>query len=165
MTRYEDITCRVPGLEAELIADGWEPTPPGPFIILVGPVYIRFRDGRPQFCVRVTPRHDNTRGRTHGGMIMTFLDEALGLTAQMTRPDDTLFTVGFDCQFTGGSAAGDLIVAETEVVNATRSLMFMRGHCKAGDRMIASASGIWKALKPRDTVVHEDKGANRAVGS
>lgn len=133
----------------DLIADGWTPVRPGAFITLVGPFYTRILSGRPQFCFRVAPKHDNTQGRPHGGMIMTFLDEALGWSTHLARPNDRFFTVGFDCQFIGGSVVGDLVVAETEVVSATRSLMFMRGDCKVGDRVIASATGIWKALAPR----------------
>jgi acyl-coenzyme A thioesterase PaaI-like protein len=134
---------------ADLIADGWRPVRPGAFINLIGPFYTRLIEGRPQFCFRVAPKHDNTQGRPHGGMIMSFLDEALGWTAHMARPDERFFTVGFDCQFIGGSMVGDLVVAEAEVVNATKSLIFMRGDLKVGGRIIASASGIWKVLTPR----------------
>ena len=134
------------GFEPGLLADGWEPIRPGAFINLIGPFYQRIVDGRPQFCFRVGPKHDNTQGRPHGGMIMSFLDEALGWSTHIARPDDTFFTVGFDCQFIGGSVVGDLLVAETEVVSATRSRMFMRGDCRVDGRVIASATGIWKCL-------------------
>ncbi|MCR5855828.1 PaaI family thioesterase [Mesorhizobium sp. J428] len=133
-------------LEPGLLADGWEPIRPGAFITLIGPFYTRIVAGRPQYCFRVATKHDNTQGRPHGGMIMTFLDEALGWSAHIARPNDRFFTVGFDCQFVGGSVDGDLVVAETEVVSATSSLMFMRGDCKVGDRVIATASGIWKRV-------------------
>jgi acyl-coenzyme A thioesterase PaaI-like protein len=136
----------------DLIADGWEPIRPGAFIGLIGPFYMRTLSGRPQFCFRVAPKHDNTQGRPHGGMIMAFLDEALGLSTHIARSEEAFFTAGFDCQFIGGSVMGELIVAETEVVSATRSLMFMRGVCKVDDRTIAAASGIWKKVgdwKPR----------------
>jgi acyl-coenzyme A thioesterase PaaI-like protein len=133
-------------LDPELIADGWEPIRPGAFITLIGPFYQRIVEGRPQFCFRVQPKHDNTQGRPHGGMIMSFLDEALGWSTHIARPKDKFFTVGFDCQFIGGSVVGDLVVAQTEVVSSTRSLMFMRGDCTVGGRVIASGSGIWKCL-------------------
>lgn len=80
---------------------------------------------------------------------MAFLDEAHGISIHMSRPDKSFFTAGFDCQFIGGSVVGELIVAETEVVSATRSLMFMRGLCKVDDRIITSASGIWKKVGDR----------------
>lgn len=137
------------GFDADLAAEGWEPIRPGAFIDHVGPFYQRIVAGRPQFCFRVAPKHDNTQGRPHGGMVMSFLDEALGLSTHIARPGEAFFTVGFDCQFIGGSVIGDLVVAETEVVNATKSLMFMRGLCRVEDRVIASASGIWKKVANR----------------
>ena len=134
----------------DLVASGWKPVRPGAFITLIGPFYTRLVDGRPQFCFRVNAKHDNTQGRPHGGMIMSFLDEALGHSTQIARPDVSFSTIGFDCKFIEGSVVGDLVVAETEVIRATRSLMFMRGECKVEDRVIAVASGIWKMLKPRE---------------
>ncbi|MGB3502692.1 MAG: PaaI family thioesterase [Mesorhizobium sp.] len=135
--------------EPALIADGWKRMRPGAFINLVGPFYFREVEGRMQFCYRVAPKHDNTTGRPHGGMTMTFLDEAFGWTAHQGRSGQTFFTVGFDCQFIGGSVAGDLVVTETEVVSSTRSMVFVRGTAKVGDRVIASATGIWKAVRAR----------------
>lgn len=132
--------------EPDLIADGWKPIRPGAFVHLVGPFHTRMVDGRPQFCFRVAPKHDNTQGRPHGGMLMAFLDKALGLSAHIARPREAFFTAGFNCQFIGGSVVGDLVVAEAQVVGATGSLMFMRGDCKVGDRTIASATGIWKKV-------------------
>ncbi len=139
----------LPTAPADLLADGWEPLRPGAFITMAGPFFMRTVDGHRQFCFRVEPKHDNTQGRPHGGAIMTFLDEAMGLTTQLSRPQEDFFTIGFDCQFMDGSVVGDLIVARTEVVRATRSLMFMRGECHVGGRIIAAASGIWKAHRTR----------------
>jgi acyl-coenzyme A thioesterase PaaI-like protein len=133
-------------LEPALIDDGWEPIRPGAFVNLIGPFYQRIVDGRAQFCFRVQPKHDNTTGRPHGGLLMSFLDEALGLAAHIARSDGAFFTAGFDCQFVSASRPGDLIVAETQVVGSTKSLMFMRGECKVGERTIASANGIWKKV-------------------
>lgn len=55
---------------------------------------------------------------------MSFLDEALGLSTHIALPDEAFLTAGFDCQFIGGTAIGDLVAAETEAVNATTLLIF-----------------------------------------
>lgn len=133
----------------DLISAGWHNIRPGAFITLIGPFYMREDADRTRFCFRVSHKHDNTQGRPHGGMILSFLDEALGLATHLARPTETFFTVGFDCQFIGGSVVGDLVVAETQVVGATKSIMFMRGSCKVGDKVIASANGIWKRVADR----------------
>lgn len=132
--------------DTDLIANGWQLVRPSAFVNLIGPFYQRRDEGRIRFCFRVQPKHDNTQGRPHGGMILSFLDEALGLSAHFVRPQETFFTIGFDCQLIGGSVIGDLVVAETQVISATRTLMFIRGDCRVGDRVIASASGTWKRV-------------------
>ncbi|WP_442580996.1 PaaI family thioesterase [Mesorhizobium sp. ASY16-5R] len=137
--------------DPDLIAAGWKLLRPSAFITLVGPFYSRTVEGKTQYCFRVATKHDNTQDRPHGGMIMSFMDEVLGHSTQIARPNDSFSTIGFDCQFIDGSAIGDLVVAETEIVRATRSLMFMRGECKVGNRVIATANGIWKVLLSRGT--------------
>jgi len=132
--------------DTDLIAEGWQLVRPSAFVDLIGPFYQRRDEGRTRFCFRVQPKHDNTQGRPHGGMILSFLDEALGLSAHFVRPQETFFTIGFDCQLIGGSVIGDLVVAETQLISATRTLMFIRGDCRVGDRVIASASGTWKRV-------------------
>jgi len=133
----------------DLLAAGWKPVRPSAFNQLIGPILHR-RDGDAiRFCFRVDPKHDNSVDRPHGGMIMAFCDEALGLAAHMVRPRDRLLTVGFDCQFIGASSVGDVIEIEPHVTRATSSLIFMRGDCTIGDRVVASCSGIWKVFRPR----------------
>ena len=135
--------------EDELIAAGWRPVRASAFSGLVGPIYHR-RDGEaPRFAFRVEPKHDNSQGRPHGGMIMSFCDEALGLSAHRARPDASFVTIGFECQFIGAAMVGDLVEIATHVTKATASLVFMRGDCTVGDRVIASSSGIWKATRLR----------------
>lgn len=133
----------------DLLADGWQPIRFSAFTQLIGPIYYRRDEDATRFCFRVAPKHDNTANRPHGGMIMAFCDEALGLTAHWARPGDRLLTVGFECQFIGASSVGELVVIETAVTRATASLMFMRGICRVDDRVIASCSGIWKAVRAK----------------
>ena len=135
--------------EAELIAAGWRPVRASAFSGLVGPIYHR-RDGDVRrFAFRVGPQHDNSQGRPHGGMVMTFCDEALGLSAHRARPGVSFVTIGFECQFIGAAMVGDLVEIAPHVTRATASLVFMRGDCMVGDRVIASSSGIWKATRLR----------------
>ncbi|WP_158969974.1 PaaI family thioesterase [Chachezhania sediminis] len=115
----------------------------------VGPVWRKADGDRHRFGFRVGPHHDNSQGRAHGGMIMTFCDDALGSTAMLARPGRVLFTVSFDCQFISGAETGEFVEAVTEVVRATGSLMFMRGECRVGDRVVATCNGIWKVLGER----------------
>lgn len=136
-------------MDDELLAAGWQPVRPSAFTRLIGPIYQR-RDGEaPRFCFRVDPRHDNTHDRPHGGMIMAFCDEALGLSAHRVRPGTSFFTIGFECQFTDASRVGEVVEIAPHLTKATASLIFMRGDCTVAGRVIASCSGIWKAVRSR----------------
>jgi acyl-coenzyme A thioesterase PaaI-like protein len=42
---------------------------------------------------------------------------------------------------------GDFVEAHCEIVRITRSIIFMRGTLMVGDRVVASASGVWKILE------------------
>ncbi len=133
---------RFAGLEAA----GWERSDPAPFSNLAGPIWMRNdRDG-PRFGVLIEPRHDNTQSRAHGGLLMTLSDHALGMTARHVRPDVPLFTVSFTCHFSSAATIGEFVEMRGETARSTRSLMFMRGECTVGDRLVALCSGVWKAI-------------------
>lgn len=68
------------------IPDGFAPIgPTSPFNELVGPFYVK-RDG-PAFAIGmvVEPKHRNSHGIVHGGMICTLVDMALGYAARRHR--------------------------------------------------------------------------------
>lgn len=121
----------------------WQPIRPSAFTQLIGPILMHSAEPA-TFAFRVQEKHDNTRDRPHGGMIMSFMDEALGLAAHSFWPGEQFLTVSFECQFIDGSRIGDLVVARVEHLRSTRSLMFLRGTCLVDDRVIASCSGVWK---------------------
>lgn len=133
----------------DLLADGWQPIRPSAFPRLIGPILYRRDEGAMRFCFRVEHKHDNTHERAHGGMIMAFCDEALGLTARQAHPGRRLVTIGFECQFLDGGSIGDLVEIAPRITKATASLVFMRGDCMVGSRIVASCSGIWKLVRGR----------------
>ena len=81
----------------------------------------------------------------HGGALLTFADSALGLRAlgrdrprplrhgqpakQFPRPPPSL---------------GDLVTCSPEVVRKTREIVFMRADFHVGDRIVFTATAIWK---------------------
>lgn len=138
---------------ATLERDGWVRNDDiSDFTRHVGPTW-RKDDGpgRRRVGFIVDTKHDNSHARAHGGMIMSLCDDGMGTTAARARPGEQLFTVSFECQFISGAEKGEFVVAHCEVMRATGSLMFMRGECRVGDRLVATCSGIWKVLGKRRT--------------
>lgn len=132
---------------AALQEQGWRPIHEVPYSNFVGPFWILEGGATPRFGMFIDERHDNSRKRAHGGLIMTFCDDALGLTAQLHRPQETMFTISFTCQFSGAANFGDFIEMSGEVTRSTRSLMFMHGECTRDGEVIAVATGVWKVTK------------------
>ena len=128
-------------------AEGWDFEPESGFIGLVGPLWQQ-RSGLRRFGFVADARHANLTGVVQGGMLMTFADRALGILAWEAAAA-AVVTVSFDMQFVGAGRIGSFITCEGEVVQRTRSLVFMRGLVQAGDRPVGIAQGTWKILSDR----------------
>lgn len=118
-----------------------------PFEDHVGPFGYRVADGRISFAFQSDERHRNTGGTLHGGMLMTFADFALCLTAVWDQPGERCVTVSFHSEFVAAGSPGELIEASGEVVRRTRSLAFVRGQLAAGGRVLLTWSGIVKRIR------------------
>ena len=55
-------------------------------------------------------------------------------------------TISLDLKFIGATKAGDEIVGFTKIQKKTKSLVFLICHLKCKQKIIASASGVWKIL-------------------
>ena len=118
-----------------------------PFEELVGPLCFKEEeDGRLRFAFEAGPHHANTSGQIHGGMLMTFADFALCLTATHGLPGERCVTVSLSCEFTAPGRMGELIESTAEVVRRTRTLTFVRGQVTGGDRTLLNYSAIVKRL-------------------
>ena len=117
-----------------------------PFEDLVGPLGYKVVDGTISFAFRADDRHRNTGGTLHGGMLMTFADYALCLTAVWDQPGEKCVTVACNCEFVAAGEPGELIEASGEVVRRTRSLAFVRGQIFTGGRVLLTYSGIVKRI-------------------
>lgn len=132
---------------ATLEGMGWSRMKVSDFSDLIGPVWQH--GDEPHFAFIVDRKHDNSLGRCHGGMIMTFCDDGLGVTARIPHGGIPVFTIEFGCKFISGPKYGELVELRCEIVKATRSLIFMRGTCFVGERVIATCEGTWKAPSQR----------------
>ena len=118
-----------------------------PFEDHVGPLGYKVVDGTITFAFLADGRHRNTAGTVHGGMLMTFADFALCLTATWDQPGEKCVTVSCNSEFVAPGRPGDLIEASGEVVRRTKSLTFVRGQVYAGDRILLNYSAIVKRIR------------------
>jgi len=125
-------------------AHGWEKVKAHNFGDLVGPIW---RRGDPLFGFFASEKHGNHINIVHGGMLATFADQAMGMTAMRATGYKPHVTIEFNIQYIGAVKIGEFVEAHCEIVRITRSIIFMRSTLKVGDRIVASASGVWKILE------------------
>jgi acyl-coenzyme A thioesterase PaaI-like protein len=117
------------------------------FIGLVGPIfYLPFDDGIGRFRFDSEAKHKNRGGFVQGGMLMTFADRALGMTARkghLLRPQAT---VQLNMNFMRTAKIGDVVEMECRVIRETRSLVFLEGKISVEESIIATAQGVWKII-------------------
>ena len=112
----------------------------------VGP-FFRPADGDRAACGFVADaRHGNKRGVTHGGMLATAFDVALGNACWSAAQERPCATVQLTIQYVGALELGAFAVIRSEIVRVTSSLVFARGVMAVDDRVIATADGVWKIL-------------------
>jgi len=100
-----------------------------------------------QFKATVQDFHLNPGGITHGGFLMSLMDSGMGTAAHRVLGDQTrAATISFDVKFIAASTTGDILLGSAKVLKKTRSLVFMQGEVRCGERLISTAEGIWKVL-------------------
>lgn len=128
-------------------ADGWTVQETSEFPTLVGPFWTREEGPHLRLGFVVERKHLNRAGNVHGGMLMTFADQIMALTGRRATGDKRHATIELNIQFVGAVHLGDFVVAQAEVVRATRSVTFMRATMTVGRQIVATTSGIWKILE------------------
>ena len=138
-----------------MIPDGWIVRPARAFGTLVGPFY--GPAGDVSLCgFLADERHGNKRGVVHGGMIATAMDTALGNRSWEAAGQKPCATVQLGIQYAGAMKLGEFATIRSDVVRTTRSLVFVRATMTVGDRMIATADGVWKILNWRGEAFRAD---------
>jgi acyl-coenzyme A thioesterase PaaI-like protein len=131
----------------KLKSEGWTTVETTGFISLVGPLWQRVVDGRPEYALATEHKHHNRRGMVQGGLLMTFADRACGMVARVVSGRPTMATVQLDVHFVDAGKIGEVLIARPRVLRATRSLVFVTAEVTANDRTIITANGVFKILK------------------
>ena len=97
-----------------------------------------------EFKTTIKKNHLNTSGITHGGYIATIIDSGAGTGAHRAANNSQCVTISLDIKFIGTTKLGDKIIGFVKILKQTRSMVFLICHLKNNEKIIASASGIWK---------------------
>ncbi len=136
-------------MTSEGIPEGWVERSGKAFRTHVGPFYSPPGEENLGFGFLADERHGNKRGVVHGGMLATAFDVALGEACWEAAKQRPCATVQLNVHYVGAVQLGEFAYVRSELVRATRSLVFLRGTMTVGDRIVATADGVWKILQWR----------------
>ena len=117
-----------------------------------GVLFRKISDTEYEFKSSITKNHLNAAEITHGGYIAALIDAGAGTAAHKASGNSPCVTISLDIKFIGTTRTGDQIIGFTKIQKKTKTLVFLICHLQCKNKIIASASGVWKILnvKPSD---------------
>ena len=113
-----------------------------------GGVFFRnISDTEYEFKSTINKNHLNAANITHGGYLSALIDAGAGTAAHRTADNAPCVTISLDLKFIGVSKIGDEILGNVKILKKTKTLVFLFCELKCNDKIITSASGVWKILK------------------
>ena len=100
-----------------------------------------------QFKSTINKNHLNKAGITHGGYIASLIDAGSGTAVHRSTNTNSCVTVSLDIKFIASTKDRDQILGFIKVLKKTNSMVFVICHLECNNKIIASASGVWKKLK------------------
>ena len=99
-----------------------------------------------EFKATIKENHLNAAGITHGGFIATFVDAGAGTAAHKSADQNPCVTISLELKFISAVKLGQELVGKTKIQKKTKSMVFLTCKLTAEDKIVATASGIWKIL-------------------
>ncbi|WP_293948652.1 PaaI family thioesterase [Sneathiella sp.] len=129
------------------IPEGFRPfTSRGRYTEKIGPLYYREEGDSFTYGFLADEGHANANGIVHGGMLISFLDEALGQIIWRSVDRQRCATISLNCDFVASAKPGDWIETRATISKRGLAVVFIRGELVVGDRTILIADGIWKII-------------------
>jgi len=129
------------GIDEELfrhIADSIADTP---YYKLLGIQVINIGPGLAELSVTVDLKHTNPLGVTHGGLMMSLADAAMGNAIRSLG----IKAVTVDCStgFIASAQQGETVIARGEVLRAGKNMLFAQAEVRAGNRLLSNSKASY----------------------
>ena len=100
-----------------------------------------------EFKSIISENHLNAANITHGGYLSALIDAGAGTAAHRASDNSPCVTISLDLKFIGASKVGDEIIGFAKILKKTNTLIFLFCELRCNNKIITSASGVWKILK------------------
>ena len=112
-----------------------------------GIMFRNISDTEYEFESTINENHLNAAGITHGGYLSALVDAGAGTAAHRSADNAPCVTISLDLKFIGTSKVRDKIIGYVKILKKTKTLVFLFCELKCNNKIITSASGVWKILK------------------
>jgi len=100
-----------------------------------------------EFKAKINENHLNAAGITHGGFIAAFVDAGAGTAAHRSSDKNPCVTISLELKFISAVKLGQDLFGKVKIQKKTKSLVFLTCELTASNKIVATASGVWKILK------------------
>jgi uncharacterized protein (TIGR00369 family) len=100
-----------------------------------------------QFKTTIKENHLNAAGITHGGFIAAIIDAGAGTAAHRSADNNPCVTISLELKFISAARLGQELIGNTKIQKKTKSMVFLTCELNAANKIVATASGVWKILK------------------
>ena len=99
-----------------------------------------------EYSIEVLEKFLNTGGIAHGGFIATIADTGMGNAAHIAAGNKRCVTINLDIKFISAGKLNEKLVGRVKVLKKTKTLVFISSEIFASEKIVATASGVWKIL-------------------
>ena len=100
-----------------------------------------------EFKTKIKENHLNAAGITHGGFIAAFVDAGAGTAAHRAADQNPCVTISLELKFISAIKLGQELYGKAKIQKKTKSMVFLTCELSASNKIVATASGVWKILK------------------
>ena len=100
-----------------------------------------------EFKAIIKENHLNAAGITHGGFIAAFVDAGAGTAAHRAAEQNPCVTISLELKFISAVQLGQELFGKVKIQKRTKSMVFLTCELRALNKIVATASGVWKILK------------------
>ena len=102
-----------------------------------------------EFKTTIKENHLNAAGITHGGFISAIVDAGAGTAAHRSADNNPCVTISLELKFISAVRLGQELKGNTKIQKKTKTMVFLTCELTAENKIVATASGVWKILKLR----------------
>jgi len=112
-----------------------------------GLLFKTIKENEYEFKTIINENHLNAAGITHGGFIAAFVDAGAGTAAHRSADNSPCVTISLELKFISAVKLGQELIGNTKIQKKTKTMVFLTSELTVENRIVATASGVWKILK------------------